>query len=33
MTMEILHWTAQIRRWVNARVAHHLAVRAERLSR
>jgi hypothetical protein len=33
MTIEILHLTAQIQRWLNARVAHHLAAQAERLTR
>jgi hypothetical protein len=33
MTIEILHLTAQIQRWLNARVARHLAAQAERLAR
>jgi len=33
MTVEILHFTAQIQRWLNARVARHLAAQAERLAR
>ncbi|SHH58247.1 hypothetical protein SAMN05444169_8186 [Bradyrhizobium erythrophlei] len=33
MTIEILHLTAQIQRWLNARVARHLAEQAERLAR
>ena len=33
MTIEILHLTAQIQRWINARVARHLAAQAARLSR
>jgi hypothetical protein len=33
MTVEILHLTAQIQRWLNARVARHLAAQAERLAR
>jgi hypothetical protein len=33
MTIEILHLTAQIHRWLNARVARHLAAQAERLAR
>jgi hypothetical protein len=33
MTVEILYLTAQIQRWVNARVARHLAAQAERLTR
>jgi hypothetical protein len=33
MTIEILHFTAQIQRWLNARVARHLAAQAERLAR
>jgi len=31
MTIEIIHLTAQIRRWLNARVASHLAAQAARL--
>jgi hypothetical protein len=31
MTIEILYLTAQIRRWVNARVARHLADKAKKL--
>jgi hypothetical protein len=33
MAIEILHFTAQIQRWLNARVARHLAAQAERLAR
>ena len=33
MTIEILHLTAQIQRWLNARVARHLAAQAEKLVR
>ena len=33
MTTEILHLTAQIQHWLNARVARHLAAQAERLAR
>jgi hypothetical protein len=33
MTVEILYLTAQIQRWVNARVARHLANQADKLSR
>jgi hypothetical protein len=33
MTVEILNLTAQIQRWLNARVARHLAAQAERLAR
>jgi len=33
MTIEILHLTAQIQRWLNARVARHLAAQAEKLAR
>jgi hypothetical protein len=33
MTLEILHLTAQIQRWLNQRVAQHLAEQAERLGR
>jgi hypothetical protein len=33
MTIEILYLTAQIQRWLNARVARHLAAQAERLAR
>ena len=33
MTIEILYLTAQIQRWINARVARHLAAQAERLAR
>jgi hypothetical protein len=31
MTLEILNLTAQIQRWLNARVADYLAAQAERL--
>jgi len=33
MTIEIMFLTAQIQRWLNARVAHHLAAQAEKLAR
>jgi len=33
MTIEILHLTAQIQRWLNRRIAEHLAEQAERLAR
>jgi hypothetical protein len=33
MTMEIMYLTAQIQRWLNARVASHLAAQAEKLAR
>ena len=33
MTIEILYLTAQIQRWINMRVARHLAAQAERLAR
>jgi hypothetical protein len=33
MTMEIFFLTAQIQRWVNARVARHLASQAEKFTR
>lgn len=33
MTIEIMHLTAQIQRWLNARVASHLAAQAEKLAR
>jgi len=33
MTIEILHLTAQFQRWLNARVARHLAEQAEKLTR
>jgi len=33
MTIEIFYLTAQIQRWLNARVARHLAEQAERLAR
>jgi hypothetical protein len=33
MTLEILHLTAQIQRWLNRRIARHLAEQAERLAR
>jgi hypothetical protein len=32
MTIEILHLTAQIQNWLNARVARHLAAQAAKLS-
>ena len=31
MTIEIIHLTAQIQRWLNLQVARHLAAQAERL--
>ena len=33
MTLEIMHLTAQIQRWLNQRIAQHLAEQAERLAR
>jgi hypothetical protein len=33
MTIEIFYLTAQFQRWINARVAHHLAAQAARLAR
>jgi hypothetical protein len=33
MTIEILYLTAQIQRWLNTRVARHLAAQAEKLAR
>jgi hypothetical protein len=33
MTIEILYFTAQIRNWINVRIARHLAAQAEKLSR
>ena len=33
MTIEILHLSAQIQRWINQRIARHLAEQAERLGR
>jgi hypothetical protein len=33
MTIELFYLTAQIQRWVNLRVARHLAAQAERLTR
>ena len=33
MTIELLYLTAQIQRWLNQRVARHLAAQAERLAR
>ena len=33
MTFEILHLTTQIQRWLNQRIAQHLADQAERLVR
>jgi len=33
MTIEILYLTAQIQRWLNMRVARHLAAKAEKLAR
>jgi hypothetical protein len=31
MTIEIIHFTTQIQRWLNQQVARHLAAQAERL--
>jgi hypothetical protein len=31
MTLEIIHLTTQIQRWLNARVARHLEAQAARL--
>jgi hypothetical protein len=33
MTIEILYLTAQIHRWLNRRVARHLAAQVEKLTR
>jgi hypothetical protein len=33
MTIELFYLTAQIQRWLNQRVARHLAAQAERLTR
>jgi hypothetical protein len=33
MTIEIFYLTAQIQRWLNMRVARHLAAQAEKLAR
>jgi len=33
MTAEIFYLTAQIQRWLNARIARHLETQATRLSR
>jgi hypothetical protein len=33
MTIEILYLTAQLQRWLNRRVARHLAAQAARLTR
>jgi len=33
MTIELLYLTTQLQRWLNARVARHLAAQAERLTR
>jgi hypothetical protein len=33
MTIELLYLTSQLQRWLNARVARHLAAQAERLTR
>jgi hypothetical protein len=33
MTIEILHLSAQIQRWINQRIARNLAEQAERLAR
>ncbi len=32
MTIEIIYLTAQIQRWLNLRVARHLAAQAEKLT-
>jgi hypothetical protein len=32
MTIEILYLTTQIQRWINERVARHLAAQAEKLT-
>jgi hypothetical protein len=32
MTLEILHWTYQIKNWINIRVARHLEAQAARLT-
>jgi hypothetical protein len=32
MTLEILHWTYQIKNWINVRVARHLEAQAARLT-
>jgi hypothetical protein len=31
MTIELIHLTAQIQRWLNLRIARHLAAQAEKL--
>jgi hypothetical protein len=31
MTIELIHLTAQIQRWLNFRIARHLAAQAEKL--
>jgi hypothetical protein len=33
MTFELFYLTSQIQRWLNQRVARHLAAQAERLAR
>ena len=33
MTVEIFYLTAQLQRWLNMRVARHLAAQAEKLTR
>jgi hypothetical protein len=33
MTIEILYLTAQLQRWLNRRVARHLAAQVEKLTR
>jgi hypothetical protein len=33
MTIEILYLTAQLKNWLNMRVARHLAAQAEKLAR
>jgi hypothetical protein len=33
MTIEIFYLTAQLQRWLNMRVARHLAAQAEKLAR
>jgi hypothetical protein len=33
MTVEILYFTAQLQRWLNRRVARHLAAQVEKFTR
>ncbi len=33
MTIEILHFAAQLQNWINRRVARHIAEQAEKLTR